>query len=375
MSLPGGPGSASPGESWRYLRALRHAPPGLAAVRGPRKRTFDAALEQAEQLFAAADVVGTAVRPLPLFYGLSQAGRALAAAWVRADNGQLSGHGITSSNFRDAKQLAEVTVRSDGCGSFTTIAELLGAPNLSRPMKLGDLCGLLPNLASFPLRAEAATPVPFRTHRVSHPPLSSGVQLMGAVTLPRRLWDAFPVNEDFDETLQLRLQHQQEMRYQQHLQRTLRRRVEAFIAGYPALREGWFPHGADQRIAPAPAPIESGVHLVYPCPPDWSDIPDSARGIHTYLGTSYAFPELPGDVVPPHPLVAWWAVLYALSMLARYEPDRWTQHTSVASSAAAVPIENLLTSAMTAVPQTLLETFTQLQDQNAPDPSRQAVDR
>jgi hypothetical protein len=68
-------------------------------------------------------------------------------------------------------------------------------------------------------------------------------------------------------------------------------------------------------------------------------------------------------------------VLYALSMLARYEPDRWTQHTSVASSAEAVPIENLLTSAMTAVPQTLLEAFTQLQDQNEPDPSRQTADR
>ncbi len=61
--------------------------------------------------------------------------------------------------------------------------------------------------------------------------------------------------------------------------------------------------GPCQRIAPTP--IEGGVHLVYPCPPDWSDIPDSARGIHTYLGSSYAFPELPGGVVPPHPLVAW----------------------------------------------------------------------
>ncbi len=375
MSFPVGPGSASRGESWRYLRALRHAPPGLAASDGPRKRTFDAALEQAEQLFTAADVVGTAVRPLPLFYGLSQAGRALAAAWVEVDDGQLSGHGIKTTNLRNTERLAEVTVKSAGRGSFTTIAALLGAPNLSHPMKLGDLCGLLPNLASFPLSVEAADPVPFRTHRPTHPPRSRDVPLVGAATLPRRLWDALQVNEDFDETLPLRAQHQQEMQHQQQLQHVLRRRVEAFIADYPALREGWFPHGEDQRIAPAPAPIESGVHLVYPCPPDWSDIPDSARGIHTYLGTSYAFPELPGDVVPPHPLVAWWAVLYALSMLARYEPDRWTQHTSVASSAEAVPIENLLTSAMTAVPQTLLETFTQLQDQNAPDPSRQAADR
>ncbi len=248
-------------------------------------------------------MVGTAARSLPLFYGLSQAGRALAAAWVEADDGQLSGHGIKTANLRNTERLAEVTVKSAGRGSFITIAALLGAPNLSHPMELGDLCGLLPNLASFPLSVEAATPVPFRTHRVTHPPLSGDVQLIGALTLPRRLWDTIPVNEHLDDTLPPQRQHQQEMQHQQHLQRTLRMRVEAFIAGYPALREGWFPHGADQRIAPTP--IEGGVHLVYPCPPDWSDIPDSARGIHTYLGSSYAFPELPGGVVPPHPLVAW----------------------------------------------------------------------
>lgn len=110
MSLSVGTVSASAWESWRHLRALRHDPPGLAAVRGPRKRTFDAALEQAEQLFAAASVVGAAVRPLLLFYGLSQAGRALAAAWVSADNGQLSGHGIKSTNYRSAARVADATV-------------------------------------------------------------------------------------------------------------------------------------------------------------------------------------------------------------------------------------------------------------------------
>lgn len=189
-----GPSSPSAWESWRHLRALRHDPPGLAAARGPRKRTFDAALEQAEQLFAAASVVGAAVRPLLLFYGLSQAGRALAAAWVSADNGQLSGHGIKSVNYRSAVRVAEVTVESAAGGSFTTIAKLLGAPDLSCPMKLGDLCGLLPDLASFLPSADVATPVPFRTHQVTHPPLSRDVQLMGAAVLPRWLIDALPVD-------------------------------------------------------------------------------------------------------------------------------------------------------------------------------------
>jgi len=139
--------------------------------------------------------------------------------------------------------------------------------------------------------------------------------------------------------------------------------VEAFIADYPALHEGWFPPGDDQPMAPVT--IGDALQLVYPCSPTWPDIADSARGMHTYLGTSYAFPELPGGVVPPHPLVVWWAVLFALSMLAPYEPDRWTKHTSVASSPEAVPVENLLNSAMSTVPQALLQAFTQLLDQHA----------
>src|SRR6266511_1906721 len=62
---------------WQHLRALRHAPPG-GAHSGDRRKTFGSALEQAEQLLEAAATVGYAARPILLFYGLSQAGRAVA---------------------------------------------------------------------------------------------------------------------------------------------------------------------------------------------------------------------------------------------------------------------------------------------------------
>lgn len=41
-----------------------------------------AALEQSEQLLRGAADLGFASRPLNLFYGLSQAGRAISAAWT-----------------------------------------------------------------------------------------------------------------------------------------------------------------------------------------------------------------------------------------------------------------------------------------------------
>ncbi|WP_443059183.1 YaaC family protein [Streptomyces sp. NBC_00435] len=49
---------------------------------GARRSTCAAALERAEQMFRAATVVRSATRPLQVFYGLRQAGRAIAAAAV-----------------------------------------------------------------------------------------------------------------------------------------------------------------------------------------------------------------------------------------------------------------------------------------------------
>jgi len=142
MSFPVGRVEASAAEAWRHMRALRHDPPGLAGDGGPRGRTFDAALEQAEQLFVAAAGVGTAARPILLFYGLSQAGRALAAAWTETEDGRLSGHGIKALYLTSAETAAEVAVQGDRRGSFPTIATLLGTEQFGTEIKLGELCGL-----------------------------------------------------------------------------------------------------------------------------------------------------------------------------------------------------------------------------------------
>jgi hypothetical protein len=48
---------ADPDEAWEKLRASRANPPGKAGG-GTRRKTYAAALEQAEQMFGAAAVVG-----------------------------------------------------------------------------------------------------------------------------------------------------------------------------------------------------------------------------------------------------------------------------------------------------------------------------
>ena len=56
----------------------------------------------------------------------------------------------------------------------------------------------------------------------------------------------------------------------------------------------------------------------------------------------HVFPSIGGDTQALHPLLAWWAVLFALSLLARYQPDTWTRYLDVDSSAYAEPLEMLL---------------------------------
>ena len=71
----------------------------------------------------------------------------------------------------------------------------------------------------------------------------------------------------------------------------------------------------------------------------------------------YVFPAVGANKDCLHPFMAWWAVLFALSMLARYHPEAWADHIAVDSSKVAVAIEHLLNEALTAVPELLLRTI------------------
>jgi YaaC-like Protein len=71
----------------------------------------------------------------------------------------------------------------------------------------------------------------------------------------------------------------------------------------------------------------------------------------------WAFPLIDGGTQPLHPLLAWWAVLYALSMPARYEPSSWTSHLNVDQSQDAVPLESALAAALDTCPSLILQTI------------------
>jgi kynureninase len=71
----------------------------------------------------------------------------------------------------------------------------------------------------------------------------------------------------------------------------------------------------------------------------------------------YFFPVVTSQKRSFHPLMAWWAVLHTLSMLARYQPAEWASYINVDTSQYAVAIERLLKAAIRVLPQLVAETI------------------
>jgi YaaC-like protein len=326
---------------WRHIRALRYGPPGRAGS-GQRRRIFGSALEQAEQLFTAADGVDYASRPILLFYGLSQAGSAIAAASTLAGGSdyRLRGHGITTQNL-DYRELHRITVIDDGVGSFTQLAPLLRSGSLQSGTPVGQLWAVIPDLREFPLHTDSTEYSPvLRYSNLAMQVLAIHGRLSWS---PSRL--ATAANQEIIE----------------------------FLAAYPSLAG----HDVSSRtgLLSEPGADRKTVDLYR----SWS-VPENrdelepltsrerrmgeaniveGRLTQPYRGDSerYVFPAIGGAAWPLHPLLAWWALLYTLSMLARYEPASWSTHLERDSSPNAIAIEAALDRALHTCPELIIHTI------------------
>jgi hypothetical protein len=75
-----------------------------------------------------------------------------------------------------------------------------------------------------------------------------------------------------------------------------------------------------------------------------------SKASRPYGSQCYVFPALGRTTKSIPPLMAWWAVSHALSMLARYQPTQWAVTLTWTAIAHAVPLENLLKTTMVRVP-------------------------
>ncbi|WP_432990936.1 YaaC family protein [Dactylosporangium sp. CA-233914] len=326
--------------TWRDLRSLRHDPPGHANGngRGTRRATFQAALEQCEQFVRAAGGADPATRPLQLFYAMSQGTRAVVTASPRIGaNWRIHGHGL--STVTDTTVLPDVTVSANGDGLFQALARVLDFPALvpQEHVRLGDLWPMIPESINAPLdKTETLSaimfwPGPWPPHH--------------RVYTAKLAWVRHAVRHRYDRDQQGLAQH---------------------FARYPALRGLSWTAGRDVpwQVHDFAANLDVQFELVDGKQPAILQ-PGSRLGAR-YVGQVenevFITPPAGSMTGPLHPILAWWAVLLALSSLARYEPASWVKMIDVNASPHATAIEHLLDEAIGQIPRMLLSMLTHIDD-------------
>jgi hypothetical protein len=274
--------------------------------------------------------MGYETRPVTAFYGLSQFGRAISAAIdhgaIDGSSGwQLSGHGIkvpSLSQIAARGSLADLTLRDQGKGSFTQLAAALQSSSLPNATPLPAIWNCIPEARENPL--ELGLRYPALDLSEGHDETGEHVGDWGP---PRVVRITGVPNEVRD--------------------------IDEFLSHYPAI---WPASKEVSKHPPSPRFGRQGeIYL------------NTFRGykvggfsvIHgtAYRDRNMIFPLLPGNSELQHPLLSWWAVLYALSMLARYEPAGWAKIIDVDSSREAVPVECLLDAAIDAIPSLVASTL------------------
>jgi hypothetical protein len=136
----------------RAVRASRADPPGRAAEDPTRRKTYNAALQQFEELLDAARAVGPASRPLPLFYALSQAGRAIVAA--HGDESYITSHGLAEDRKVEPEDILHRRIyrrpKKDGSDAFGSVARATGSGDLEHGAEIGALWAALPSSYRLP---------------------------------------------------------------------------------------------------------------------------------------------------------------------------------------------------------------------------------
>lgn len=291
---------AAAGRALRGLRALRHEPPEYAK-QGARRATFQSALEQCEQFLGAASETGYATQPVQLFYALSQAGRAIVAASPRVGNQswKVSGHGWTANT--NAAVAADVIVTATRVGLFPAVASALDIEALvpDEPVALRELWPLLPETADVPLTADVMLPVLLFSQ--DGWPKTSTFARAEVNWIPRQVRDLYG---------------QDRVRVKDHLDRYPVLRGSMLQVSQPMGGLDWWSAGPGMGLS---------VEWRSGSPPlmvaDNKTLSDLGVACYRSADDSVVTPAIGSMETGLHPFLALWAVLLALSSLARYASD------------------------------------------------------
>jgi hypothetical protein len=317
---------------WFALRERRASLAGHSKVgdSAARRQTFAAAMAQFEEQMTAAKVVSPATRPLNLYYGLAQAGMAVAAAHA-PDPWSFSRHGLKLPDR--GPELADMLVTTEGEGAFQKVATATGSPIMVTPVSFGALWASLPDLAE--------------TANLPGSTMPMAIEL---------------IQDDFHTSAPratLYLRHQMPAKENEWIAR-----FSEILARYPGT-QGWRIPTASHSIQP---PVKPGtpweVIVQWPELSPWQDPPqgpitsffDRIAPEYRYRGERFLRPSVEdGERQPPSALMTWWLLLFSCSILARYYPRKWVRLLDLDNSASAVALQYALEVALSAIPHLVLE--------------------
>jgi hypothetical protein len=317
-------------DTFFFIRRTRAHPPGRAC-HDERRATYGTALEQFEELIKAAGDASPGVRPLPLFYALSQAGRAIAAASL-ADDWKLHGHGLSCTDLstNDVLDLEIKPLKNRNAhkpDSFHGVAAATESAVPAGPIKLGALWLALPDVSK--LLADAD----------------------GAEQWPEALL-AFPAEvttsplERFD-------------------------RAEVALLGWKHPDGGSlaadlpnYSNTADASHEEIPGvgirvtQLSEGLGLTTFWPTETADLAGRQNTLDQVVpsapgGERWLRPLVSGAAM--NDLMMWWALTFGLSMLARYEPAGWNAMLDLDRGPLSSHLVRLMDAAVDVVPELVLQ--------------------
>jgi len=313
-----------PSQSFFPIRATRAYPPGRASADKERRATYGAALSQFDELMATAQTASARSRPLPLFYAISQAGRAVSAAHG-GDRWKLRGHGLSAPEL-DCRNICDVEIKLNPSSrktvdSFQGVAAACGSDLPNRAMSIGELWNTLPGVCD--LLGESSWPQP--------------------LTVSEEDTDAMYANYgkvfDFSHVrLQLR-----------GLRGEPAPDVQIELARYPATR-GCKVITYSRSSAAVACPTDSPDYF------GWRTTYERVAPVDPVTGERWMRPAVAGSTL--NSLMTWWALLYGLSMVARYEPGAWVSALDLDRPGLAAQLTELMDAALEAVPVLVLEALT-----------------
>lgn len=285
------------------------------------------ALEQFEELLGAAAAATPGVRPLPLFYALSQAGRAIAAARL-PDAWKLRGHGLSCPDLSPPNVLdlaIEFKPRSKAPpDSFHGVAAATQSATPTEPVRLGALWAALPDANSL-LENDTGWP---EALLVVVPELTASLlerfDRVSVGVLSRRHPDGASVVDVLDR----------------------------------------YPYGDETGVQAVPGAgivanwTPAGRALAVHWPTDEETVSGRMNTLDRIVpvtpgGARWWRPLVGG--VPMSDLMMWWALLYGLSMLARYEPAGWNAMLDLDRDPLAAALIRLMEDAIDVVPALVLK--------------------